>query len=120
MRLVIVDTWVKVSPQSQRHPHSQYESEYEALAPLKTLADTYRVSILAVHHLRKMAAADVLDEITGSTGLTGVVDGALILKRERGQSDATLFVTGRDTEQEQQFALTFDQLTGKEVSLAAA
>ena len=54
---------------------------------------------------------DVLDKMTASIGLTGVVDGALILKRERGQHEATLFVTGRDIEQEQQFALRFDPLT---------
>jgi hypothetical protein len=58
-----------------------------------------------------MRGDDVLDEITGSIGLTGVVDGALILKRERGQHEATLLVTGRDIEQEQQFALRFDLLT---------
>jgi transposase len=58
-----------------------------------------------------MGADDVLDEITGSTGLTGAVDGALILKRERGQGEATLFVTGRDIEQEQQLALTFESIT---------
>jgi hypothetical protein len=89
----------------------QYEDDYEALTPLKYLADTYRVSILAIHHLRKMRGDDVLDEITGSIGLTGAVDGALILKRERGQHEATLFVTGRDIEQEQQFALRFDPFT---------
>src|SRR5260370_10316267 len=53
----------------------------------------------------------LLDEITGSIGVTGAVDGALILKRERGQGEATLFVTGRDIEHEQEFALTFDALT---------
>ncbi len=111
VRLVVVDTWAKVSPQSQSRQRSQYEGDYEALTPLKYVADTYRVSILAVHHLRKMGADDVLDEITGSIGVTGAVDGALILKRERGQGEATLFVTGRDIEQEQQFALTFDPTT---------
>jgi hypothetical protein len=113
LRLVIIDTWVKVSPFSGRHQRSQYETEYEALAPLKALADTYRVSILAVHHLRKMSASDALDEITGSTGLTGVVDGALILKRERSTNEACLFVTGRDIEQEMQFPLTFNQQTAQ-------
>jgi AAA domain len=113
LRLVIIDTWVKVSPLSGRHQRSQYENDYEALAPLKALADTYHVSILAVHHLRKMAASDALDEITGSTGLTGVVDGALILKRERSTNQASLFVTGRDIEQEQQLPLTFDLLTAQ-------
>ena len=58
-----------------------------------------------------MHGDDVFDEITGSIGLTGVVDGAPILKRERGQHEATLFVTGRDIEQEQQPALRFDPLT---------
>ena len=111
VRLVVVDTWAKISPQSQSRQRSQYEGDYEALTPLKYLADTYRVSVLAVHHLRKMGADDVLDEITGSIGVTGAVDGALILKRERGQGEASLFVTGRDIEHEQQFALTFDSIT---------
>jgi AAA domain len=111
VRLVVVDTWARVVPKSKSRQRSQYEDDYEALTPLKYLADTYHVSILAIHHLRKMRGDDVLDEITGSIGLTGVVDGALILKRERGQHEATLFVTGRDIEQEQQFALRFDPLT---------
>ena len=53
----------------------------------------------------------LLDEITGSIGVTGAVDGALILKRERGQHEATLCVTGHDIEHEQQLALTFDAPT---------
>ena len=108
---MVVDTWARVSPKAQHRQRSQYEDDYEALTPLKYLADTYRVSILAIHHLRKMHGDDVLDEITGSIGLTGAVDGTLILKRERGQHEATLFVTGRDIEQEQQFALRFDPFT---------
>ena len=35
----------------------------------------------------------------------------MILKRDRGQNDATLFVTGRDVEREQQLALSFDVTT---------
>src|SRR6266567_1308890 len=111
VRLVVIDTWARVSPKAQHRQRSQYEDEYAALTPLKYLADTYRVSILAIHHLRKMRGDDVLDEITGSIGLTGAVDGALILKRERGQHDASLFMTGRDIEHEQQLALRFDAQT---------
>ncbi len=111
VRLVVIDTWAKVSPCSKGRQRSQYEEDYEALTPLKHLADAYRVSILAVHHLRKLVADDVLDEISGSIGMTGAVDGALILKRERGQSEAMLYVTGRDIEQDQQLALVFDRTT---------
>jgi AAA domain len=111
VRLVVIDTWARVAPPSGERRRSQYEGDYEALIPLKRLADTYRVSILAVHHLRKTGSSDVLDEITGSIGMTGAVDGMLILKRERGQAEATLFVTGRDIEREQQLALSFDVTT---------
>jgi len=110
-RLVVVDTWAKVAPRTDHRRCTQYEGDYEALTPLKRLADAYHVSILAVHHLRKTSASDVLDEITGSTGMTGAVDGTLILKRERGQAEATLFVTGRDIEREQQLTLSFDAST---------
>src|SRR5579863_9262304 len=107
-RLVVIDTWAKIAPRTDTRRCTQYEGDYDALTPLKRLAETYHVSILAVHHLRKTGAADVLDEITGSTGLTGAVDGTLILKRDRGQMDATLFVTGRDVEREQELALRFE------------
>jgi len=58
-----------------------------------------------------MRADDPLDEVTGSIGMVGAVDSILILKRERGQQEATLYVTGRDIEQELRLALTFDQTT---------
>ena len=112
-RLVVIDTWAKVAPRTDTRRCTQYEGDYDALTPLKRLAETYQVSILAVHHLRKTGAADVLDEITGSTGMTGAVDGTLILKRERGQMDATLFVTGRDVEREQELALHFEAETAQ-------
>jgi len=111
LRLVVIDTWARIAPPSGERRSSQYEGDYEALIPLKRLADTYHVSILAVHHLRKTGSSDVLDEITGSIGMTGAVDGTLILKRERGQTEATLFVTGRDIEREQQLAMSFDATT---------
>ncbi len=111
LRLVVIDTWARVAPPSGERRCSQYEGDYESLTPLKRLADTYHVSILAVHHLRKTGSSDVLDEIIGSTGVTGAVDGTMILKRDRGQNEATLFVTGRDVEREQHLALSFDATT---------
>jgi hypothetical protein len=111
LRLVVIDTWARVAPPSGERRCSQYEGDYDALMPLKRLADTYHSSILAIHHLRKTASSDVLDEIIGSTGVTGAVDGTLILKRDRGQNEATMFVTGRDVEREQQLALSFDVAT---------
>jgi hypothetical protein len=53
-----------------------------------------------------------LDEINGSTELSGGVDDALILKRERGRADAYLHVTGRAIEEEQELGLKWNPNTG--------
>jgi len=85
-----------------------YAEDYAALEKLLPLAAEYGVAIVVVHHLRKTGAADPLDEISGSTGLSGGVDGALILKRDRGRADAYLHVTGRDIEEDAEYALRWD------------
>src|SRR5919112_4922073 len=59
-------------------------------------------------HLRKLGAADPLDEISGSTGLSGGADGVLVLKRDRGRADAYLHVTGREIEEEAELALRWN------------
>ena len=55
-----------------------------------------------------MGASDPLDEISGSTGLSGGADGVLVLKRDRGRADAYLHVTGREIEEEAELALKWD------------
>ncbi len=109
-RLIIVDTLKKVRPRAAGN-RGVYDVDYEALEPLLPLAAEHNVAILVVHHTRKLAAADPLDEISGSTGLSGGVDGALVLKRDRGRADAYLHVTGRDIEEKQELALRWDPNT---------
>jgi hypothetical protein len=60
---------------------------------------------VVVHHLRKMAASDPMDEISSSTGLTAGVDGFLILRRTPGSKGPTLYVDGRDIEEPNEYAL---------------
>ena len=69
------------------------------------------MAILIVHHLRKLGAEDPLDQVSGSMGLTGGADGALVLNRQRGRADAYLYVTGRDIEEEKELALSWDSTT---------
>jgi hypothetical protein len=106
-RLVVVDTLKKIRPR-EASSRSVYDLDYEALEPLVPLASGQGVAILVVHHLRKLEAGDPLDMISGSTGLTGGVDGAMVLKRDRGKQDATLVVDGRDIEEPSEFALRWD------------
>lgn len=106
-RLVVIDTLKKIRPR-EGGSRSVYDLDYEALEPLVPLASGQGVAILVVHHLRKLEAGDPLDMISGSTGLTGGVDGAMVLKRDRGKQDATLVVDGRDIEEPSEFALRWD------------
>ncbi len=106
-RLVVVDTFKKIRPRTNSN-RSVYEIDYEALEPLVSLAADHGVAVLVVHHSRKADADDPLDTISGSTGLTGGVDGAMVLKRERGRADAYLHITGRDIEEEIELALKWD------------
>ena len=109
-RLVVLDTLAKIRPRASGK--NVYQEDYEALEALVLLAAEHAVAVVVVHHLRKQGAADPLDEVNSSIGLTGGVDGALILKRERTRADASLFVTGRDVEEEKDLALKWSQEVG--------
>jgi hypothetical protein len=105
-RLLIIDTWAKYRPAKQRGK-DDYEQDYQHAGDLKALADHHGVAILILHHCRKLEASDPIDSVSGTLGLTGAADAVMVLKRERGQHDAALFVSGRDIE-EQELALKFD------------
>jgi hypothetical protein len=104
-RLVVVDTWAKVSP--SRKNKNIYDEDYAAVSAVKQVADKHHVCILIVMHLRKGEMTDPVEAITGSTGITGGTDTILVLARQRGRFDAVLTATGRDIN-EQELALRFD------------
>lgn len=106
-RLVIVDVWAKFRPISRSNA-SAYDQDYEAASELKAIGDSSGVSILILHHCKKAAADDVVDEISGTLGLAGAADGISVLTRARSDTEATLFVTGRDVH-DQELALKFDE-----------
>lgn len=107
-RLVVVDT-IKKFRSRKRAGKNAYDVEYEDLEPLLKLTHKHSTSILVVTHFRKDTEVDdPYDAISGSTGLTGAVDGVMLLQRERGAADAFLYVDGRDIEDSQKFALRWD------------
>jgi hypothetical protein len=106
-RLVVIDTLKRVRPQEFRAGRL-YDSDYDAISPLGELGRKHGVSIVVVHHTRKMDGDDPFDLISGSLGLTGAADGAWVLKRARNGADAELHSTGRDFE-EQELSLRWDE-----------
>lgn len=104
-RLIVIDTLAKVRPPMGKGGNI-YDYDYSTVQGLKGIADRYNVSILIVHHVRKGSSEDPLEMISGSFGLSGGVDGAIVLARIRGAADAVLHITGRDVE-EKELAMTW-------------
>lgn len=104
-KLLVIDTLAKVRPAS-RNNHV-YENDYKALAPLTTIAGTYRCCIVIVTHNRKgKADADVIEQVSGSLGLMGAVDGALIIDGVRTDQQYKLSLVGRDIPNDDQLAIS--------------
>ncbi len=107
-RLVVIDTLKKIRKKDGRA--RVYDVDYEAVEPLIPLAAKHNVSIMVVHHNNKMEnPQDAFDVISSSTGLTGSVDGVLIMTRKRDSDDAYLLVDGRDIQDRGDFALSWDE-----------
>ncbi len=93
--LIIIDTLKRV--REAGGADYSYASDYDVVARLKALADSYKVSMLIVHHTRKQKSEDIFDMISGTNGLMGAADGAFVLSKDkRTSNNATLDVAGRD------------------------
>lgn len=112
-KLIIIDVFQKIRDiRDNRRNSNAYEDDYEELGRIKRFADKSNVAILCVHHTRKADASDFVDTLNGSTALAGAVDGALVIKRERGSADAVLHRTGKDYEETDDIAMKFDLTMG--------
>lgn len=95
--LVIVDTLAKVREGASRR--NAYAEDYATMTVLKNLAQQFHLVLLVVHHTRKQESADIMGMISGTNGLMGCADGAMVLDRpDRLSSEASLNITGRDCE----------------------
>lgn len=106
-RLIIVDTLQKV--REIGNESYSYAADYQTITSLKTFTDKYNLTILVVHHTRKMEASDSFDMISGTNGLLGAADGAIILqKKKRTDNAAVMQVVGRD-QPDQELKLEFNR-----------
>lgn len=108
-KLIIIDTMQKIR-EAGGEAYS-YASDYEIIGALKQFADRYNICILTVHHTRKQPSGDSFEMISGTTGLLGCADGALLMqKKKRTALEATIDVAGGD-QQDQILYLTKDAET---------
>lgn len=104
-RLVIVDTIAAWRNQDTARL-SAYQADYQVGEMLKPLGREFDIALLLVHHNRKQASDDATQKISGTNGLLGSVDGALILEKPtRGAEHSTLMITGRDIDHPGELAI---------------
>jgi len=92
---IIIDTLQKVRDITKNQ--NAYASDYKDLAVLKDFADKHDICLLIIHHTRKMKDTDVFNNISGTNGVLGAVDTAIIFTKEkREDARITMDIAGRD------------------------
>ncbi len=97
-RMIVIDVLGKFRPREANN-RRLYDNDYEAIAPLAEIARERGICVVIVHHCNKLNPEDPVDSISGTTGLAGAADALCVFRRERGQADASLFLTGRDVDE---------------------
>ncbi len=106
-RLVIVDTLQRV--REIGNENYSYAADYHNITTLKQFSDRHNLCLIIVHHIRKMEADDTFEMISGTTGLLGAADGAIVLqKKKRIEDTAVMQIVGRDQE-DQVLSLEFNR-----------
>jgi hypothetical protein len=114
--LIVIDTLERFRAAPKAGAHT-YSTDYETLAGLQAITkDIPGLTILVVHHDRKMGADDPFDTVSGTLGLNGAADTILIMRRHAG--GVVLNVRGRDVE-ESETPLQFNKNSCKWTMLGA-
>ena len=99
--VVIFDTWQMIRTETKGRQNA-YEKEYAELAFIKgQIMAKFGVSVFLAHHLKLFKKGDITDPMSmfnGSAAISGAVDTAMLMFRERFSETATLSVLGRDIE----------------------
>jgi len=114
-RLIIIDTLAHF--RGERTSRDIYQSDYEAMMPMTKLAARKGVCIMPVTHEKKGNAdrgigGDFLEDVTGSAGISGGVDGVISIKGRRGVQEENesrkLLISGRDVPFDYEVDISFD------------
>lgn len=104
---IMIDTVASVlQPTANTKNYDITVQEYEAL---RKLATDLGIAILVVHHTKKQTdyAQTPIEQILGSTGISATVETLMIMRNITGKMDRSLFLTGKDVEQDE-FLLTWN------------
>ena len=98
VKLLVIDTLERVRDTAL--DKGIYACDYRDMTALREITDKYELTLLLIHHTRKLSDGDPLNTLSGSTGLTGAVDGVFVLQKEKRISNkAILTICNRDTDE---------------------
>jgi RecA-family ATPase len=97
--LIVIDTFEHIRNRDTTK-QTLYSADYSDIKTLRSITNKYEVTLLLVHHTRKMNDEnDPINNVSGSTGLTGATDGNWVLEKiKRTENHAKLTIDNRDTE----------------------
>lgn len=100
-KLFIIDTYGKLQQLSKAAGGVGYSymRDVEEVGIFSKFCDTMHVSVMLIHHTKKTESDDWIGMVSGTYGISGSVDTLLLLRRKKGEFQATLYVTGRDVEE---------------------
>jgi RecA-family ATPase len=117
-RLIVIDTYAHWRDGSNNR--DVYQRDVEQMFPLTRLAAEREVCILTIHHEKKGLASqetgDFMEDASGTSGITGTVDGVMSIKGKRGMQEQTeerkLLLSGRDVPNDYEIDMAFDAERG--------
>lgn len=117
-KLIVIDTYAHFREQSNNR--DVYQRDYDQMMPITQLCARREVCALVVHHEKKGLAgndsADFMEDVSGTTGITGAVDGVMSIKGRRGAQETAeerkLLLSGRDIPHDITIDMRFDAERG--------
>jgi hypothetical protein len=96
-QVIFVDVLGRVLPKGNkvRKSYDEYALMTDVLGPLQTLANTSRIALIFLDHVRKASGDDLFDTIQGSGAKWGVADHGMIYERRFRETDAVLQLSSR-------------------------
>lgn len=113
--LAVIDVLASFRRPMERH-EEVYRYDRDTIDPLNNLFERYHSGGLLVHHFNKGKHDDIMDSITGSTGLPSAVNTMWGFTRDPNDSNITIMhMRGRDLENDDPLALRWDSYLNQHV-----
>lgn len=105
-KLIIVDTLAKIMPEGE-YDNNDYKQAYRFMASLQAWAISNHIAVVVIHHTNKGRQFDPIDEVMGSTGLTGAADSIWVYTKSKNKN--ILFLSSRDLDTEKSFVVDYEK-----------